>query len=52
MATKPKMTPKQFEKMDRAADKKAGVKEGSARDKMMDATRAKKMGMKMPASMK
>lgn len=36
-----KMTKKLFEKKDKAADKKAGVKEGSKKDMMMD----KKAGM-------
>ncbi len=52
MATKSKMPPKQFEKADRASDKKAGVKEGSAKDKKMDAAAMKKGAGKMPPWMK
>ena len=49
---KPKMTPRQFERADRAMDKRQGVKEGSARDKRMDMMAAKKAGVKMPKGMK
>lgn len=47
--TKGKM--KAFEKKDAAIDKKAGIKEGSAKDQAMDAKQWKKGGMpgKMPA---
>ena len=35
--------PANFEKKDKAADKKQGVKEGSKRDDMLDAAAMKKM---------
>jgi hypothetical protein len=38
--------PYNFEKLDKAADKKAGVKENSAKDKMLDAKGMKTKGGK------
>jgi hypothetical protein len=35
------VTAKKYEKSDRAADKRAGVKEGSKKDKMLDAKAGK-----------